>query len=75
MIGSYVMTQHDCESTTVIPDSVGLASYMLDSHCCQRLVQDARVVVEGAPEQREKSLAKLEMLNRRGICFATGHAC
>lgn len=47
MIGSYVMTQHDCENKTVIPDSVGLASYMLDSHCCQRLVQDGRVVDEG----------------------------
>lgn len=38
MVAEYVVTQHDCESETVAPDSVGLASYNMDSHFCQRMV-------------------------------------
>ena len=44
MVSSYVMTQHDCESKTTVADSVGLASYPMDSHFCQRVV----VVENGA---------------------------
>jgi hypothetical protein len=47
MVGSYVMTQHDCESKTNIPDPVGLGSYSMDSHACQRMVVDGKVVNEG----------------------------
>ncbi len=38
MVSDYVMTQHNCQSKTVAPDSIGLASYNLDSHNCQRTV-------------------------------------
>ena len=38
MVSSYVMTQANCESKTTVNDSVGLASYPMDSHFCQRLV-------------------------------------
>jgi hypothetical protein len=38
MVSSYVMTQANCESKTTVYDSVGLASYPMDSHFCQRLV-------------------------------------
>jgi hypothetical protein len=38
MVSDYVMTQSDCESKRVADDSVGLASYPMDSHFCQRLV-------------------------------------
>lgn len=38
MVSDYVMTQHNCESRTMPPDSVGLASYPMDSHFCQRVV-------------------------------------
>ncbi len=38
MVSSYIMTQDDCESKRVAEDSVGLASYAMDSHFCQRLV-------------------------------------
>lgn len=38
MVSSYVVTQADCESTTTVNDSVGLASYPMDSHFCQRVV-------------------------------------
>jgi hypothetical protein len=38
MLSDYVMTQADCESKRVAEDSVGLASYPMDSHFCQRVV-------------------------------------
>jgi hypothetical protein len=38
MVSSYVMTQANCESQTAVHDSVGLASYAMDSHFCQRVV-------------------------------------
>lgn len=37
MASDYVMTQHNCESKTTAADSVGLASYPMDSHFCQRV--------------------------------------
>ena len=38
MVSDYVMTQADCESKRTVDDSVGLASYAMDSHFCQRVV-------------------------------------
>ncbi len=38
MVSEYVMTQADCESKRAAEDSVGLASYPMDSHFCQRVV-------------------------------------
>jgi hypothetical protein len=38
MASAYVMTQANCESKRTVADSVGLASYAMDSHFCQRLV-------------------------------------
>lgn len=38
MVSAYVMTQADCQSRRVAKDSVGLASYAMDSHFCQRVV-------------------------------------
>ena len=40
MVSEYVMTQANCESKTTVNDSVGLASYPMDSHCCQRVVME-----------------------------------
>lgn len=47
MIGAYVVTQHDCEHKTTIEDSIGLAAYNMDSHNCQRVVQNGVVRNEG----------------------------
>jgi hypothetical protein len=48
MIGSYVMTEHDCLDRTETPESVGMGSYTLDSHNVQRYVTpDGRVQNEG----------------------------
>ena len=38
MVSEYVMTQANCESRRTVNDSVGLASYAMDSHFCQRVV-------------------------------------
>jgi hypothetical protein len=40
MIGEYVMTEHDCSSTRAADDSVGLGSYGMDSHSCQRYADE-----------------------------------
>ncbi len=58
MVSDYVMTQNDCEAKTSAPDSIGLASYNMDSHPCQRTVVkiDGKDVVrnEGAFGQKCK---------------------
>ena len=38
MIGSYVMTQANCEGKEIVSDAVGMAAYTMDSHNCQRIV-------------------------------------
>jgi len=38
MVGEYVMTEHDTLNKTEIKDPVGMGSYTLDSHNCQRYV-------------------------------------
>lgn len=40
MVSEYVVTQADCESRRIVEDSVGLASYAMDSHFCQRVVME-----------------------------------
>lgn len=50
MIGSYVMTQHNCEGREVVDDGVGMAAYTMDSHNTQRLVVNGQVKNEGNVE-------------------------
>lgn len=50
MISDYVMTDNDCLGNTMVEDSIGLASYQMDSHHCRRLVIDGRVYNEGDVE-------------------------
>jgi FAD dependent oxidoreductase len=38
MVSDYVMTQANCEGERIAGDSIGLASYPMDSHFCQRVV-------------------------------------
>ena len=47
MVGSYVMTQHNCEGREVVPDGVGMAAYTMDSHNCNRIVVNGMVKNEG----------------------------
>ncbi|MDQ6481694.1 FAD-dependent oxidoreductase [Dyadobacter sp. LHD-138] len=50
MVGSYVMTQANCQGKEVITDGVGMAAYTMDSHNVQRLVVNGMVKNEGNVE-------------------------
>jgi hypothetical protein len=47
MVSGLVMTEHHCLGRLRAPEPVGLASYAIDFHSCQRVVVDAAVVNEG----------------------------
>lgn len=47
MIGAYIMTEANCRGTRIPNDSIGLASYTMDSHNCRRIVIDGLVRNEG----------------------------
>ncbi|WP_218280345.1 FAD-dependent oxidoreductase [Verrucomicrobium spinosum] len=51
MISDYVMTEHNCTGKVVPEDSVGLASYTMDSHHTSRVVVDGFVKAEGNVEK------------------------
>jgi hypothetical protein len=40
MISDYVMTEHDCTGKRAVEDPVSLAAYTMDSHNCQRFIED-----------------------------------
>jgi len=40
MIGEYVITENDCRRLIIVPDPVGMGSYTMDSHNCQRYVTE-----------------------------------
>jgi hypothetical protein len=48
MLGEYVMRQQDCASEITKPDTVGMGSFILDSHAIQRVVDaEGNVLDEG----------------------------
>jgi hypothetical protein len=48
MVGTYVMTEHNCRGLRAVEDPVGLAAYTMDSHHTQRYVsEDGSVRNEG----------------------------
>lgn len=55
--GDYVLTENDCRGKTTVEDSVGLGSFIMDSHLVQRIVyrdaKDARITHTrtSAPEE------------------------
>lgn len=51
MVSDYVMTEHNCVGRVVAEDSVGLASYTMDSHHTSRVVIDGVVKAEGNVEK------------------------
>jgi hypothetical protein len=52
MTSDYVMTEKNCLGLEVAPDSVGLASYTMDSHNVQRVVVNGAVRAEGNVEHK-----------------------
>ncbi len=51
MVSDYVMTDKNCTGKVVAEDSVGLASYTMDSHHTSRVVVDGKVMAEGNVEK------------------------
>lgn len=47
MVGALVITQRDLEHSAPDTTSIGMASYMIDSHNCRRVVDSRRVLNEG----------------------------
>lgn len=43
----YILTEHDTQHRRQPEDPVGMGSYAMDSHNCQRIVRDGRVLNEG----------------------------
>jgi hypothetical protein len=52
LVSDYVMTEHNCRGTVVAADSIGLASYTMDSHHTSRVVVDGVVRAEGNVEEK-----------------------
>lgn len=50
MISDYVMTEHDSFGKLHPEDSIGMATYRMDSHNCKRVVYAGRAVNEGNVE-------------------------
>jgi FAD dependent oxidoreductase len=50
MVGDYVMTEHNCRGEKKVPDGIGQAAYTMDSHNCQRIVENGMVKNEGNVE-------------------------
>lgn len=50
MVSDVVMTEHHCRGKAKVSDGVALGSYAMDSHNCQRVARDGRVVNEGNVE-------------------------
>jgi hypothetical protein len=50
MIGEYVMTEHNCRGEVTVNDGIGMASYGMDSHNCERIVVNGMVKNEGNVE-------------------------
>lgn len=71
MVSDYVMTEHNCRGTSRAPKSIGLASYTMDSHNVQRVVQNGFVRNEGdfqVPVPAPYPLAYDSIVPARGEC-------
>lgn len=75
MVSDYVLTEHDTQHRRVADDPVGMGSYNMDSHNCQRFVRVvdgvARVVNEGdvqLPPKGPYRVSYRSIVPRRGEC-------
>ncbi len=71
MISDYVMTEANCLLTEIVPDSIGLAAYTMDSHNTQRHVKNGFVKNEGDvqyPTAGPYPIAYRAIIPRGGEC-------
>jgi hypothetical protein len=50
MVSDYVITEHDALGRYQVEDSIGMASYRMDSHNCKRISHSGRIINEGNVE-------------------------
>jgi len=71
MVADYVVTEHDCTGRRRCEDSVGMGSYQMDSHNCQRFVSEGRVLNEGDVQvalEAPYPISYRSIIPRRGEC-------
>ncbi|MGV3719677.1 MAG: FAD-dependent oxidoreductase, partial [Actinomycetota bacterium] len=71
MVSDYVVTERDCRGTRKSSDSVGLGSYGMDSHNCQRVVINGAVKNEGDVQEggfAPYPVSYRSIVPRRGEC-------
>jgi hypothetical protein len=85
MVSDYVMTEHDCRRGRVAEDSVGVGTYNMDSHNCQRYVDAAgHVANEGDVQESTRGsyvISYRSIVPRRGeaanllvpVCVSSSH--
>jgi len=71
MLGDYVLTEADTQHRCHADDPVGMGSYTMDSHNCQRFVRDGRVLNEGdvqLPNAGPYAVSYRSIVPKRGEC-------
>lgn len=71
MIGDYVPTENDCMHRKFCDDPVGIGSYTVDSHNCQRFLRDGRVLNDGdvqVPPAGPYGVSYRSIVPRKGEC-------
>jgi hypothetical protein len=71
LLGECVMTEEHCVGRQKVDDPVGMGAYTMDSHNCQRVVVDGRVLNEGDVQIGLKSpygISYRALTPRRGEC-------
>lgn len=71
MVSGYVMTEHDCTHRAACEDPVGMGSYTIDSHNCQRFVHNGRVLNDGdvqIPSAGPYGISYRSIVPRKGEC-------
>ncbi len=71
MVSDYVLSEKDTQHHRQPEDSVGMGSYQMDSHNCQRIVRDGRVLNEGDVQLHPAgpyALSYRSVVPRRGEC-------
>ena len=71
MVSDYVVTEHDCMGRRRCDDPVGLGSYQMDSHNCQRFAHEGHVLNEGDVEvalDAPYPISYRSIVPRRGEC-------
>ncbi|MDA0989203.1 MAG: FAD-dependent oxidoreductase [Verrucomicrobia bacterium] len=71
MVADYVLNEHDTQHRRQPEDPVGMGSYAMDSHNCQRVVRDGRVLNEGdvqLPPAAPYGISYRSIVPRRGEC-------